>query len=571
MVLIDGYSSVIVDKYISGKLNKVYDTNIGNINKTITKKITDLEKEANLIIQNVFTITTQSIGSKLSKATAFLPLVLKIATSFYDVPYDLSIRKYYAPEKLSITDYIELYRRGVLLEPEIIAICRYLGFDIKTVDNANKLFDKFLSISDYIKLNYRGVIDNKSLTSYATKLGFSDTEIYNLKELFVKYLSLSDYITLNYRGVIDDKTLNTYAIKEGFSELQVNNAKELFKKFLDLTSYIQLKRRDLISESDLNSYATKLGFSDTELQNLDKLTEFFPSPRDLIDFAVREAFEPDEKLFIHNGNAIPTPFIDYSAKVGLSYEWIKRFWHSHWRLLGAERILEGFHRKLITETRALDYLRRLDYTEQDRELLLNMSYNLLTRVDVRRMFLDGIISSKDLFEYYQTLGYSEKDSFNMLTLSKSMRFIDTSDLRKMYLNEYELGLLTISEISTKLRDTGLDSDEISNFLYLSERQTELERISIVKEQIELQFYKGIITFEALIQQLRTLGVSDKELKRIEKFASVFQYQEKTLPTKAELLRFLKKGIIDLETWVMYMRKRGYSTDVMFMYLQDIKE
>ncbi|GAI75730.1 unnamed protein product, partial [marine sediment metagenome] len=82
---------------------------------------------------------------------------------------------------------------------------------------------------------------------------------------------------------------------------------------------------------------------------------------------------------------------------------------------------------------------------------------------------------------------------------------------------------------------------------------------------------GFIAYEVLIQQLRALGISDKELRRIEKFSSVYKYQEKTLPTKAELIRFLKSGIIDLETWISYMRKRGYSTDVMFMYLQEIKE
>lgn len=473
----------IVNKFVISKLDKVYKENIAKINKTITKELTEHEKKAQSLIQETYDFVFGFIGTNLSSILSGLTLITRATTELYNIPVDLAFRKYYGVEKLGISNYIDLFHRRRITESELLTISRFLGFDTKTIDYANKLFLKFGDLSGYISLFRRGFITS---------------------------------------GVLDD-------------------------------------------------YSNALGYDNKELSNFKLLTEYYPSTSDLVSFAVREAFEPDERLWIHEGNAIPKPFSDYGVKIGLNDEWIKRFWHSHWRLLGSGQILEAFHRGFINREVLLDYLKRLDYTEKDRELILSMSYNLLTRVDVRRMFMDGIISSKNLFEYYQTLGFSEKDSYDMLKLSKSMRFIDTTDLRKLYLKEYEIGLLTTSEIKTKLRDTGLDSDEISNFLYISERQTELERVIIIKEQIELQFYNGFITFEVLIQQLRGLGVSDKELKRIEKFSSVFQYQEKTLPTKTELIRFLKNGIIDLETWISYMRKRGYSTDVMYMYLQEIKD
>ncbi|GAH15298.1 unnamed protein product, partial [marine sediment metagenome] len=151
--------------------------------------------------------------------------------------------------------------------------------------------------------------------------------------------------------------------------------------------------------------------------------------RDLIDFAVKEAFDPVEDLFIHGGNAIPEPFIEYSDKIGLTSEWIQKFWHSHWRLLGAERILEAFHRKFINEIDLKKYLKRLDYTERDRELVLSMSYNLLTRVDVRRIYENGLMSTSELREYYGSLGFSERDKTLMTQLAQQLRFIDAKDLR----------------------------------------------------------------------------------------------------------------------------------------------
>jgi len=338
---------------------------------------------------------------------------------------------------------------------------------------------------------------------------------------------------------------------------------------LGLFDYISLYRRKELNLTEFFEMTHFLGYNLKQLDYAKLISEYYPSTSDLVSFAVREAFEPDEKLFIHDKNAIPEPFSDYGNKIGLKDEWIKRFWHSHWRLLGAEQILEAFHRGFIKRTELLEYLRRLDYTENDRELILSMSYNLLTRVDVRRVFEQGLISSKELYDYYGTLGFSENDKILMISLAKQLRFIDTKDLRKLYIDEFEQGLTNESEVKENLRATGLDLNEINLYLNYSDKVNELKFVIELKSQITQRFYEGSIDFDELVEQLRGIGVSNRELKRIEKNAVLFDFRKTKLPTIAELKRYLKKGIIDLTKFVYYALRIGYTSEHIFFILSDL--
>jgi hypothetical protein len=362
------------------------------------------------------------------------------------------------------------------------------------------------------------------------------------------------------------------AVQSFFSTMYQQRTTEYFKySKLGIQDYQRLEFRGFLNENELKDNGKFLGFDERALENVKEISRYFPTVRDTIDFAVKEGFEPSEKLFIHGGNSIPEPFKEYALKVGIDKFWYEKFWHSHWRLLGAGQLLEGFHRKIISKEHLLDYLRRLDYVEKDREIILEMSYNLLTRVDVRRVFSEGLISSKDLYDYYGTLGFSEKDQMLMTELAKRMRFVDISDIRKLHIQRYENGLINENSVKGLLASTGLDRDEILNYIDISELQKELDFKIALKERIQTKFYEGDIDFETLIKQLRQIGVSDKELRHIRDNAVLFDFRKTKLPTIAELKRYYKKGIIKLEKFVYYALRIGYEQEHIFWILQDISE
>ncbi|MFX0024436.1 MAG: hypothetical protein ACFE9S_19110 [Candidatus Hermodarchaeota archaeon] len=360
------------------------------------------------------------------------------------------------------------------------------------------------------------------------------------------------------------------AISSFFSTMINQKIKEYYEyEKLSLDQYIQLFRRNIIDDKALGKKAEFLGYDSEALEHGKIISEFYPTPRDLIDFAVREAFEPDKLLFIHEGNAIPKPFSEYGVKVGLNEEWIKRFWHSHWRLLSAGQILEAFHRKLIPYERVLDYLRRLDYTEIDREILLGMSYNLMTRVDVRRLFENGIISEDDMKDYYSTLGFSEKDVNDLTEMSKQLRFIETKDLRNVYIDYYKNGLLDDKKITDLLTSTGLTSTEIKTFLDLNDLKADLDFKLQFKEKYIEMYYNNEISFSVLAASLRNIGITNKELTRIRDNLALIELEKEKMPSRTDLETWLKKNIIDVDTFISYMLRLGYKEEVIIYYLMEL--
>ena len=396
------------------------------------------------------------------------------------------------------------------------------------------------------------------------------------------WIGKKDWVDKDKRGLYYDVmrfiAFSYIAYKVGFSAIESFFGKMIEQKInehyayskLGIMDYQKLDFRGSLESNELKEVGNFLGYNERTIELVKKNSKFYPTVRDIIDFAVREAFESPGQLFIHGGNSIPIPFSEYADKLGIDNEWIERFWHSHWRLLGSSQILDAFHRKLISQTDLLDYLRRLDYVEKDRKIIMDMSYNLLTRVDIRRIFENGLINSIELYEYYGTLGFKPKDQMLMTQLAKQLRFIDTNDLRKIYIERYENGLITESEIKSLLHTTGLDSDEINQYLYLSDTEKELEFTLELKKRIELKFYEGDIDFDELIQQLRALGVSDQELRRIKKHAILFDFRKKKLPTISELKRYYKKHIIDLSKFVYYALRIGYETEHIYWILTDME-
>lgn len=537
------------------KSSKKSRKSIGKIGKTISKSISKRIRGNNLRIGDLGSLAASSIGVKLGTNNDVINFLSKSV-----------------PAKMDFSELLDgLSKIPLSGFKAILTVLKENGLDLIPI------LDKFREGIKEISLPLGSRATNEAIFKYINDV---DSYLLGVRPFAVQdgQANFIDYDKKEPYYVVVQTIINiVFGIKMFISNFAHylnfpydQYLTELYKlNKLGLNDYIVLRRRDLIRDTTLKEMTSYLGYDDATRKHASDLLDYFPSVGDLIDFAVKEAFEPDEKLFIHDKNAIPVDFIEYGKKAGMSESWIKRHWHIHWRLLGTGQILESWHRKITTETELDDYLRRLDYTENDRRIIKGMSFNLLTRVDVRRVFENGLMSSSELFEYYKTLGYSEKDSGLMTGLSKQIRFIETKDLRKLYIEQYDNGFLTEREINNKLKATGLDPNEIELFLYYTDSLKELDFKKELKKQIELRFYEGIIDYDDLIKQLRNLGVSNREITRIERNASLFDFKKPRLPTIAELKRYIKKGLIDLNKFVYYCLRLGYSIEIIEIMLRDI--
>jgi hypothetical protein len=131
-----------------------------------------------------------------------------------------------------------------------------------------------------------------------------------------------------------------------------------------------------------------------------------PPINDLIRFAVREVYTPEVANKFGLFEDFPVHFANEAKKQGLSQETASQYWAAHWELPSPNQGFEMYHRGIIDYDTLKLLLRALDVTPYWRDKMIQLAYNPLTRVDVRRMYGLGVIGEKEVYENYLAIGLS---------------------------------------------------------------------------------------------------------------------------------------------------------------------
>jgi len=171
----------------------------------------------------------------------------------------------------------------------------------------------------------------------------------------------------------------------------------------DLIAY-ELRRDP--SLTNLSSELTKIGIHPNYHPVYKELAYQIPPVADIITMAVREAFTPAIAARFGQYEDLPTPYVEWVQKKGLSKEWAERYWAAHWSLPSPQQGFEMLHRGVIGEGDLNMLLRALDIMPFWRDKLTQIAYRPLSRVDVRRMFALGVIDKAGVYKAYTDLGYN---------------------------------------------------------------------------------------------------------------------------------------------------------------------
>lgn len=182
----------------------------------------------------------------------------------------------------------------------------------------------------------------------------------------------------------------------------------------DVGSLYELRWRGRLTDADLRTQLQLSRYDPSLISGLMALQERIPGPGDLIRFYVREAYLPEMQA------EVPDAFLTDMAKQGYGPGYTKLFWGAHWVLVPLTQLYEMFHRGIITYEQLTAQLKYHDYTLEWRDRLIQVAYNLLPRVDVRRAYAFGEISAPDLTDYYGKLGYSPEDRVLMANIARRM-------------------------------------------------------------------------------------------------------------------------------------------------------
>lgn len=215
------------------------------------------------------------------------------------------------------------------------------------------------------------------------------------------------------RGTTSLAHLNDELGKHGLTAEDIQILIDTSYKLLDDQLLRPMLLRGQISVEFHDSYMRKLGYQQSDVDHLKALYNVLPPINDLIRFAVREVYSPDVTSKFGQFEDFPDKFAQEALKQGLQPEQARNYWAAHWELPSPMQGFEMLHRGIITQADLETLLRALDVMPYWRGKLIQLNYNPVTRVDIRRMYKMGIYTREDVYNHYQQIGYAPKDATDL--------------------------------------------------------------------------------------------------------------------------------------------------------------
>lgn len=395
-------------------------------------------------------------------------------------------------------------------------------------------------------------------------------------------MPIAEAVEARYRGIMSPEEYSHEVRRQGFDDTRQEWVFKVSENLLGIMELINLHRRDKISKATLLNKANQIKWGGEAIENLLAITEAIPSAQDIIAFAVREVYSPEiaEAFGQYEGAEEVYDKAEADLKaIGMIKETFTKYWAAHWMLPSVGQGFEMVHRGVIPtistsdEPLGLDRLMTaLDIMPAWRDKLVEISYSPFTRVDVRRMHKIGVLEDADLVKSYMDLGYDLEKAGKMAeftilynyeppieeeTESDKAKALERDLTKTDILYGYENNILEEGLTRSGLGLLGYDDTEVEYYI---------SKVNFKKEKAEtdsyLKYYhdayiRGVMSHNDLVDKLNVLNLSGARITYLFGVWDLEKIARTTKPTKAELMTFLRKKVIDLNTFIEEMKGLGY--------------
>jgi len=308
--------------------------------------------------------------------------------------------------------------------PEIITYARYHGDAESPKDKAWNLYDispadwdlwEWLSLQ---KLNTEQVLSlykRKFMNEYdaQTELARLGWQRGDREALLDLAYTLPNAMLLVQGGLLQGQDIHTIYDEIAKADIHPDYTQIYVDAILTkpaTTDIIAYELRQDPSLSNLDRELRKIGIHPNYIPLYKELAYPIPPVADIITMAVREAFTPTIAARFGQYEDLPSEYVSWVGKKGLSREWAERYWAAHWSLPSITQGFEMFQRGVISRDDLYLLLRALDVMPFWRDKLMQISYVPLTRVDIRRMYALGVLSVNEITRAYKDIGYNDENA-----------------------------------------------------------------------------------------------------------------------------------------------------------------
>jgi len=424
----------------------------------------------------------------------------------------------------------------------------------------------------------------------------------------------SELVEMRWRKEISEELYRAAMKLQGYDEGWSEHLFQIGQRVLTADMLVRAKWRGIIKdEEEYYALMRRNHLTRKMADYFEKVSMYFPSPGDLIRFAVREVYTPDIVEKYGMMEDLPKKFLEEAKKAGLPEEQARNYWAAHWVLPSVEQGFEMLHRGVIDKGELETLLRTLDIMPYWRDKLIQISYSPFTRVDVRRMADMQILDYQEVIDAYKDIGYPPEKAqrladFTMAyyirtdyargrmnreqaieyivergcprdraeeIVSRLRRTTATEKAEKFKeLTEAKLRQAFMErrrsdeEIEKALRHIGYDEEDASLIIALWEDDRAEEELKETIDTLVERFVYGNISQEQFADELNKLNLPSSTADRIFRRALREKLRLYRLPSRTDLARWYKKKIIDSAEWVEGMRRLGYSMEDIRRYAKD---
>lgn len=373
------------------------------------------------------------------------------------------------------------------------------------------------------------------------------------------------------RGAISEAEFKSQCRQLGWPDLAIDAFSEIFAQRVGVGDLSTLLLRGEMTESAFNAELSKRGYKPDEIAKLKELQKIIPGVGDIIRMAVREAWRDDVAARYGYDQDYPAELTKWAATQGLSEDWAKKYWRSHWQLPGPAMAQAMLWRTSMTDEDYGTLLRIADYPEAFRKWMSEVAYRTYTRVDVRRMHATGVLSEEDVYRNYLDLGYPREKARKMTEFTVAYNQQAERDLsRTDVLNGFKIGYFRQEEALALIIALGYSEQEAD--YYISKVLYDLWQDEI-KEQVKYlrqQYVRSLISENDVYQALGRLNLPAEQINRYLRTWDIEKEAKVRLLTPATLDALRKAEIIDDGTYRDEMSALGYKKQYIDWLLELIR-
>lgn len=470
--------------------------------------------------------------------------------------------------------------------PDLVLYSRYHG----DPDNAWSEFQKWFNISprdwpvwewltlqrlttlQVQTLRRRGLITNAELFKHLAEIGWSASDRPLVSELG---WTMPNAMLLVQGDLQQQQSTDRILRDISIADINPKYAQTYYDAILtkpsssDIVAY-QLRKDP--SLAGLDTDLRKIGIHPDHFDVYKTLANPIPPVADIITMAVREAFTPAIAARFGQYEDLPTPFVEWVAKKGLTKDWAERYWAAHWSLPSATQGFEMLHRGVINPSDLDMLLRALDVMPFWREKLIGIAYRRLSRVDIRRMYGVGVLTEAEVYEAYIELGYNERDAKRMSDFTvKQILATQSKFTARDVIAAYSKYMITQPEARSLLIDVGVKSENIKFIISTAEYKRTWELTEGRIAAIRNLYKKEVYTPDKARSELLRL---DMPAERVDVLMEQWYIDEKDKAprhwTTAQTLTFIKAGLITEERGHKELRDIGYDAEHINVYMKASK-